>query len=269
MIASEGGQGSAGQDPVEPLSLSLAPASRRRAFRIWRRSRPFWGGLLLLLAGLEMLAIPLLSVLAHTSVKVIIYIGIGGVFGVLIGGLLVACGLLIWFHPSQRDFYAIAGVLLAVVSFVATNLGGFFVGMLLGVTGGSLSFAWGPVGGREPAARRHRRPRTTTHRTAWASCSGTRRAAAPHRATIAGVAIGSWPWRTRRSSCPGWCSRSPWAVRCGPRRRSWSASSRSRSSALLRRPRRHRPPRPRRLPSCSRQPCSRQPCSPPSSLEPR
>src|ERR1039457_2867327 len=159
MIASEGGQGSAGQDPVEPLSLSLAPASRRRAFRIWRRSRPFWGGLLLLLAGLEMLAIPLLSVLAHTSVKVIIYIGIGGVFGVLIGGLLVACGLLIWFHPSQRVFYAIAGVLLAVVSFVATNLGGFFVGMLLGVTGGSLSFAWAPVAGREPAARRHRRPR--------------------------------------------------------------------------------------------------------------
>ena len=159
MVASEGGQGSAGQDPVEPLSLSLAPASRRRAFRIWRRSRPFWGGLLLLLAGLEMLAIPLLSELAHAPVKVIIYIGIGGVFGVLIGSLLVACGLLSWFHPSQRVFYAIAGVLLAVVSFVATNLGGFFVGMLLGVTGGSLSFAWAPVAGREPAARRHRRPR--------------------------------------------------------------------------------------------------------------
>lgn len=158
MIASEGGQGSAGQDPVEPLSLSSAPASRRRAFRIWRRSRPFWGGLLLLLAGLEMLAIPLLSVLVHTSVKVIIYIGIGGVFGVLIGGLLVACGLLIWFHPSQRVFYAIAGVLLAVVSFVATNLGGFFAGMLLGVTGGSLSFGWAPVAGRESPGRRHRRP---------------------------------------------------------------------------------------------------------------
>jgi hypothetical protein len=158
MTASEGGQGSAGQDPVEPLSLNSAPASRRRAFRIWRRSRPFWGGLLLLLAGLEMLAIPLLSVLAHTSLKVIIYIGIGGVFGVLIGGLLMACGLLIWFHPSQRIFYAIAGVLLAVVSFIATNLGGFFAGMLLGVTGASLSFAWAPVTGREPPGRRHRRP---------------------------------------------------------------------------------------------------------------
>ena len=94
-----------------------------QAFRAWRRSRPFWGGLLLVLAGLELLAIPLLSVLAHGSVKVVIYIGIGGVFGVLIGGLLVACGLLIWFHPVQRIFYAIAGVLLAVASFVALDAG--------------------------------------------------------------------------------------------------------------------------------------------------
>jgi hypothetical protein len=121
----------------------------RQAFRTWRRSRPFWGGLLLILAGLEMIAIPLLSVIAHNSVKVVIYIGIGGIFGVLIGGLLVACGLLVWFHPVQRVFYAIAAVLLAVVSFIATNLGGFFVGMLLGVTGGSLSFGWTPGAGRE------------------------------------------------------------------------------------------------------------------------
>ena len=135
-------------------------ASARRAFRDWRRSRPFWGGLLLLLAGVELIAIPLLSVLAHGSVKVVIYIGIGGVFGVLIGGLLVACGLLTWFHPVQRVFYAIAGVLLALGSFVATNLGGFFVGMLLGVIGASLSFGWTPGPGRlagqhrpRPAAR--------------------------------------------------------------------------------------------------------------------
>ena len=74
---------------------STGPGSAWQAFRDWRRSRPFWGGLLLLLAGLELIAIPLLSVKpAHGSVKVVIYIGIGGVFGVLIGGLLVACGLL-------------------------------------------------------------------------------------------------------------------------------------------------------------------------------
>ena len=108
-----------------------------------------------MLAGIELIAIPLLSVLAHGSVKVVIYIGVGGVFGVLIGGLLVACGLLIWFHPVQRVFYAIAGVLLAVASFVATNLGGFFFGMLLGVTGASLSFGWtrGPAGGGQHRPR--------------------------------------------------------------------------------------------------------------------
>ncbi len=148
------GRPPAGRTP----EVQARAATAWQAFRAWRRSRPFWGGLLLVLAGVELLAIPLLSVLAHGSVKVVIYIGIGGVFGVLIGGLLVACGLLIWFHPVQRVFYAIAGVLLAVASFVATNLGGFFLGMLLGVTGASLSFGWTP--GPGPLAGQHRpRPR--------------------------------------------------------------------------------------------------------------
>jgi Family of unknown function (DUF6114) len=135
------------------------PDSAWQRFRNWRRSRPFWGGLLLALAGLELIAIPLLSVLAHGSVKVVIYIGIGGVFGVLIGGLLLACGLLIWFHPVQRVFYSVAGVLLAIASFVATNLGGFFLGMLLGVIGASLSFGWTADTARTGGVHRPHRPR--------------------------------------------------------------------------------------------------------------
>jgi hypothetical protein len=174
----EDGTGSAGSSPAEPPTRDIRPdapaaesragaraaeagggvAGAWRAFRDWRRSRPFWGGLLLLLAGVELIAIPLLSVLAHGSVKVVIYIGIGGVFGVLIGGLLVACGLLTWFHPVQHVFYAIAGALLALGSFIATNLGGFFIGMLFGVIGASLSFGWTPGPGR--LAGQHRpRPR--------------------------------------------------------------------------------------------------------------
>jgi Family of unknown function (DUF6114) len=143
----------------EPVPAGAGMAGAWRSFRAWRRTRPFWGGLLLLLAGLELLGIPLLSELAHGSVKVVIYIGIGGVFGVLIGGLLVACGLLTWFHPVQRVFYAIAGVLLAVLSFVATNLGGFFLGMLLGVTGASLSFGWTPGPGWDGGGHHRPRPR--------------------------------------------------------------------------------------------------------------
>ena len=128
----------------------------RARFRAWRRSRPFWGGLLLVLAGLELLLIPIGSLLVHTAIRIVIYIGIGGVFGVVFGCVIVACGLLAWFHPVQRVFYAVAGVVLALASFVATNLGGFFLGMLLGVIGASLVFGWTPVHPEERGRHRTR-----------------------------------------------------------------------------------------------------------------
>ena len=56
------------------------------AWRAWRRARPFWGGLMLALAGLEMMSLPLLSLLAHGTPRVVIYIGVGGISGVVIGG---------------------------------------------------------------------------------------------------------------------------------------------------------------------------------------
>jgi hypothetical protein len=128
------------------------------AFRGWRRTRPFWGGFLLLLAGIELLVIPLSGILLHGAVKLVVYIGIGGVFGVLLGVLLIACGLLLWLNPAHRTFYAIAGVLLAVLSFIASNLGGFFIGMLLGIIGGSMGFGWTPSAD-QPARRPVNPPR--------------------------------------------------------------------------------------------------------------
>jgi hypothetical protein len=125
--------------------FGAAVGSRRAAVRRWRQTRPFWGGFLLLLAGIELLLIPLSGILIHGAVKLVVYIGIGGVFGVLLGVLLIACGLLLWLNPAHRTFYAIAGVLLAVLSFIASNFGGFFIGMLLGIIGGSMGFAWTPA----------------------------------------------------------------------------------------------------------------------------
>jgi Family of unknown function (DUF6114) len=115
---------------------------RHSSWRAWRRTRPFWGGLLLAVAGVELIGIPLSGVLSHGAVKLVIYIGIGGVFGVLIGVLLIACGAAVCLNPAHRVFYGIAGVLLGILSFPASNLGGFFVGMLLAITGGSMAFAW-------------------------------------------------------------------------------------------------------------------------------
>jgi Family of unknown function (DUF6114) len=127
---------------------SLTPhrgRSLRAAFRAWRRSRPFWGGLLLVLGGLELLGLPLTGVFVRGAIKLVIYIGIGGVFGVLIGVLLIAAGIVLWVNPTHRVFYGIAGIVLGIVSFPASNLGGFLLGMLLAIIGGALAFAWVPA----------------------------------------------------------------------------------------------------------------------------
>lgn len=128
---------------VEDGSASTVGRARsgRLAWRRWRRSRPFWAGILLVLSGAELLLIPL----PIHSMGLILHIGTGGVLGILIGALLIACGLLLWFNPTQRVFYAVVAVLLALAALIATNLGGFIVGTLLGVLGGSLGFAWTPV----------------------------------------------------------------------------------------------------------------------------
>ena len=45
--------------------------TRRARWRAWRQSRPFWGGLLLVLAGLEMVTIPLSGVLGHGAIMLV------------------------------------------------------------------------------------------------------------------------------------------------------------------------------------------------------
>jgi Family of unknown function (DUF6114) len=142
-------QDSAGATPAESVS-SGGPATGEagdgpvirawRAWRRWRRSRPFWAGVLLLVAGAELLLIPL----PLNSLGLIIHVGIGGISGILIGAVLIVCALLLWFNPVQRTFYSIVAVLLSITALIASNLGGFFFGTLLGVIGGSLGFAWTP-----------------------------------------------------------------------------------------------------------------------------
>jgi hypothetical protein len=119
--------------------------TRRARWRAWRRSRPFWGGLLLIVAGVELVLLPLSGVLVHGGLKLVIYIGIGGVFGVLIGALLIAAGTALLVNPVHRSFYGIVGIVLGIASFPASNLGGFFLGMLLAIVGGALGYAWSPI----------------------------------------------------------------------------------------------------------------------------
>lgn len=118
-----------------------------RAFRRWRRARPFWGGLFLALAGLEIFGTTQMSLAGLTF-----QMGPTGFLSWLIPTILVACGMLTWFTPQQRMFYAIVGSVTAVFSLIAVNLGGFFIGLLLGMVGGALGFAWAPSAPAQPDA---------------------------------------------------------------------------------------------------------------------
>jgi hypothetical protein len=137
-------------DRTAPPAPAAARDGRRRAgggtrarWRAWRRSRPFWGGLLVLLSGAEIL------VTMRAPLPVILHIGMQGVAGLVIPAVEALCGLLLWFNPAQRLFYSLVAVLLTLATWVTSNLGGFVIGILLGLVGASLAFAWTPI--RPPA----------------------------------------------------------------------------------------------------------------------
>ncbi len=142
-----------GQDadtgPDGELAATAAPAVRRALhnWRAWRRARPFWGGLFVVLGGGEIL----LSELA--SLPLVIHIGLHGFASYVVPLLLLICGLLLWFHLPLRTFYSVLAILLALGSWITSNLGGFFAGMLLGLIGGSLAFAWVSGGDRRTGTR--------------------------------------------------------------------------------------------------------------------
>lgn len=111
----------------------------RRGFRHWRRTRPFWGGLWCILGG---------SVIAYgptTAFKVIFIAGSSVWLGILVGVLVAAMGLFLWFTPQVRQVVGILAVLFSMVSLITSDYGGFLIGMLLGTIGGAMGFAWAPV----------------------------------------------------------------------------------------------------------------------------
>ncbi|MFF2999147.1 DUF6114 domain-containing protein [Streptomyces sp. NPDC057950] len=128
----------------------------RSDFRRWRARRPFWGGLLLTLGGAEIL------LTEKASLKVVMHIGMQGVAGYLLPTVMLVCGLLILFNPAQRLFYSLLGILLSLGTWLTSNLGGFFLGLLLGAVGSCMAFGWLPD--QEPRRRllRGRRQRQTT-----------------------------------------------------------------------------------------------------------
>lgn len=125
----------------------------RQNFRVWRGQRPFWGGLLTILASAPIIYIPYENPsLGSLSIRLATTAGAGSL---IIGVLLVVLGLTMWFQTQSRVFAGVAAILLSLVSLVISNFGGFLVGFLLGLFGGALGISWAPAGsGRKGGAHR-------------------------------------------------------------------------------------------------------------------
>ncbi|MEC5169475.1 DUF6114 domain-containing protein [Glaciihabitans sp. GrIS 2.15] len=114
-------------------------SSRLAMFPAWRCQRPFVGGILAALAGMEMFFSGQLDV-GNIHVQV----GIEGLQATIIPVLMVLLGILAMLMPVHRIFYGVIVLVLSVYSLIGVNLGGFFIGMLLGAIGGILIVAWMP-----------------------------------------------------------------------------------------------------------------------------
>lgn len=116
-------------------ATSLGPRLR---FRRWRRSRPFWAGIWCLLGG---------SFIAFGPVTAIRFVLVSGTIvsvGILVGVVVLLMGLFLWFLPQNRHIAGALAIAFSLASFVTSNLGGFILGMVLGILGGAMGFAWTP-----------------------------------------------------------------------------------------------------------------------------
>lgn len=141
----------AGQPGAQPHRRRPPLARAVRAFRTWRKGRPFAGGLLAVLAGAELLAAPL------APLGVVIHQGVAGFSAAFFGPLLMLFGFCIWFAPHYKLFSGVCSILIGLIVLPTVNLGGFFIGTILALTGGMLATAWMPVPGWTAPTRGERR----------------------------------------------------------------------------------------------------------------
>lgn len=123
----------------------------RSRFGSWKRQRPFWGGLLLVLSGLVIAIIPLDLALKFALVPTD-FAFVGLIFAIFV----VLSGVFALYQPQLAGFFGAAGILVAIVSIFGA-LGGFVIGTLVGILGGSLCVAWEPPAEESASATRAER----------------------------------------------------------------------------------------------------------------
>lgn len=117
----------------------LPGARALRWFRAYRRTRPFWGALWLVLGGLVVVKFNSYPMgLAMTG-------GFNRSAGYILGGAMVLFAGVALASPLYARLVGVLGVLSAMAAFIGSNFGGFLVGSVLGIIGGSMIWGWGEL----------------------------------------------------------------------------------------------------------------------------
>jgi hypothetical protein len=131
------------EQPARPairrrLVAFFDPRTARARFHRFRRSRPFWASVWVLLGGAIITYWPSTAfrfVFASTSVME----------GMGVGVLIVVLGLFLLYLPTHRKLYSVLIVIAGVASLITSDIGGFVLGMMFTLVGGAMGFAWIPV----------------------------------------------------------------------------------------------------------------------------
>ncbi|NJC55519.1 DUF6114 domain-containing protein [Brevibacterium marinum] len=138
-------------------------------FGHWYRQRPFIGGVLVVLGGIELFFSGQLD-LGNMKIQ----FGIEGLQATIIPIALVLLGVFATLRPTHHMFYGLIALALAVYSLIGVNLGGFIIGMLLASIGSVLVVAW--MGPREPKPKVNKsRSKKSRAKKAEAEASGAER----------------------------------------------------------------------------------------------
>lgn len=121
------------------------------------RTRPTAGCLVLAAGGYFVLR-PVVG----STFQFLSYLGMGGAQIYLLGGGMVFAAAIAFVAPSQRHFPALMALVCSIASLPLANLGGWLIGMVLGIVGSGMVFAWTPYSDKQLAkfeARAWRRAR--------------------------------------------------------------------------------------------------------------
>jgi len=109
---------------------------RMATFNEWREPRPFWGGTLLMLAGIIIGWVPI-----QFATELAVIGGAFTVVGLIFAVMVFLTGAFVLARPEMSTIFGVVGIALSILSIIGA-LGGLFVGMLLGIAGGNLCVAW-------------------------------------------------------------------------------------------------------------------------------